>query len=321
MQRGRSSSSRPSDQAGSAPWAYRCRLDGRDARRVQRGGYANADEAHEALQRALAAAQRPATRARDARRPRRGVPRAARRPRPRRRPSSAGCWPRPPRPSARRSSTELDAREIAAWRMTLPTGHRFEATQALRQTLARAVDWGLMEPQPSHGRGRQPQPPRREMRPFDSEAQLEALAAQLGPAHGPMILFAAATGLRPGEWFALEHRNMPRRPAWSTCAAPSAIGASRAPRPTPPRAAPLQRSALEALDPLRRRGAHRCSSPRREGGYLDVHNFRSRRWRPAQRAASVDPARRLDDLRDPSPPSPCGPASAPSSSRPTWAPA
>ena len=36
--------------------------------------------------------------------------------------------------------TELDARAIAAWRMTLPTGHRFEATQALRQTLARAVE-------------------------------------------------------------------------------------------------------------------------------------------------------------------------------------
>jgi len=32
--------------------------------------------------------------------------------------------------------------EIAAWRMTIPAGHRFEATQALRQVLARAVSWG-----------------------------------------------------------------------------------------------------------------------------------------------------------------------------------
>jgi hypothetical protein len=34
---------------------------------------------------------------------------------------------------------ELRSQEIAAWRMTIPTGHRFEATQALRQVLARAV--------------------------------------------------------------------------------------------------------------------------------------------------------------------------------------
>ena len=37
---------------------------------------------------------------------------------------------------------ELRSQEIAAWRMTVPPGHRFEATQALRQVLARAVVWG-----------------------------------------------------------------------------------------------------------------------------------------------------------------------------------
>jgi hypothetical protein len=37
---------------------------------------------------------------------------------------------------------ELRPEEIAAWRMTVPAGYRFEATQALRQVLARAVVWG-----------------------------------------------------------------------------------------------------------------------------------------------------------------------------------
>lgn len=37
---------------------------------------------------------------------------------------------------------ELTSQEIAAWRMTLSPGHRFEATQALRQVLHRAVAWG-----------------------------------------------------------------------------------------------------------------------------------------------------------------------------------
>ena len=45
------------------------------------------------------------------------------------------------------------------------------------------------------------------MHPFESD-QLGALAAELGPRYGPMILFAAATGLRPGEWIALEHRDI-----------------------------------------------------------------------------------------------------------------
>jgi len=37
---------------------------------------------------------------------------------------------------------ELRSQEIAAWRIALSPGYRFDATQALRQVLARAVLWG-----------------------------------------------------------------------------------------------------------------------------------------------------------------------------------
>jgi hypothetical protein len=37
---------------------------------------------------------------------------------------------------------ELRSEEIAAWRIALSPGYRFDATQALRQVLARAVLWG-----------------------------------------------------------------------------------------------------------------------------------------------------------------------------------
>ena len=37
---------------------------------------------------------------------------------------------------------ELRSQEIAAWRIALSPGYRFDATQALRQVLARAVVWG-----------------------------------------------------------------------------------------------------------------------------------------------------------------------------------
>jgi integrase len=38
-------------------------------------------------------------------------------------------------------------------------------------------------------------------------------------------------------------------------------------------------------------------SRRARGGYLDLHNFRRRAWRPAQFAARIEPLRRPYDLR------------------------
>ncbi|HET9324797.1 MAG TPA: hypothetical protein VFO03_13045 [Gaiellaceae bacterium] len=32
-------------------------------------------------------------------------------------------------------------------------------------------------------------------------------------------------------------------------------------------------------------------------GHINLHNFRSREWRPAIRAAGIEPARRIYDLR------------------------
>src|SRR3954447_20656969 len=94
--------------------------------------------------------------------------------------------------------------------MTIPPGHRFEATQALRQVLARAVSWGLLDVNPAKLGVENPQRRYTEKRPFESWDELHALAGTLGPRDGPMVVFAAATGLRPGEWIALEHRDIDR---------------------------------------------------------------------------------------------------------------
>jgi integrase len=37
--------------------------------------------------------------------------------------------------------------------------------------------------------------------------------------------------------------------------------------------------------------------PAERGGYLDLHNFRNREWKPAQVAAGIEPLRRIYDLR------------------------
>jgi hypothetical protein len=122
-------------------WAYRYRLDGRGSRRIQRGGYLTADDAKQALHQALTAAQRRRGRVRvtlaelvdECLAQHAGQPETTAKLRWLLTKSTAAFGSTP--------LTELDAREIAAWRMTLPAGHRFEATQALRQTLARAVEW------------------------------------------------------------------------------------------------------------------------------------------------------------------------------------
>src|SRR5919204_2419004 len=78
-----------------------------------------------------------------------------------------------------RPVASLRSEEICAWRGTLPDGHRFEATQALRQVLNAAVAWELIDVNPArHG---VPNPQRRfpEKRPFESWIQVGELARHL----------------------------------------------------------------------------------------------------------------------------------------------
>jgi hypothetical protein len=94
---------------------------------------------------------------------------------------------------------ELRSEEIAAWRIALSPGYRFDATQALRQVLARAVLWGMIDLNPAKRGVDNPSLRRREQRPFESWAELDAVSANLAPRYRPMVIFEAATGLRPAE--------------------------------------------------------------------------------------------------------------------------
>jgi hypothetical protein len=57
---------------------------------------------------------------------------------------------------------ELRSEESAAWRIALSPGYRFDATQALRQVLARAVVWGMIDANPAKLGVDNPSPRRRE---------------------------------------------------------------------------------------------------------------------------------------------------------------
>jgi integrase len=60
---------------------------------------------------------------------------------------------------------------------------------------------------------------------------------------------------------------------------------------------PLQARALAALDQLPAGVPGDLLFPAERGGYLDLHNFRNRNWKPAQLTVGIEPFRRIYDLR------------------------
>ena len=156
---------------------------------------------------------------------------------------------------------ELHSQEIAAWRIGLSPGYRFDATQALRQVLARAVLWGMIDVNPAKLGVDNPTPRRREQRPFESWAELEAVAANLAPRYRPMVIVAAATGLRPAEWLALERRDIDRQARVVYVRRSFTKGRLKCTKTEASlRAVPLQAIALAALEQQPRVRTARCSS-------------------------------------------------------------
>ena len=179
----------------------------------------------------------------------------------------------------------------------IPEGHRFEATQALRQVLSRAVVWGLLDSNPAK-RGVPNQPRRsKEKRSFESWLQIEAIAERLSPVYGPMVVFAAATRLRPSELFALEQRDVDRELRVVYVRRAYANGRLKHTKTRlSNRAVPLQAIALEMLDRLPG-SENPILFPNARGGRIDFRVFGRRHWKPAQTAAGVEPLRGLYDLR------------------------
>ena len=134
-----------------------------------------------------------------------------------------------------------------------------------------------------------PSPRRREQRPFESWAELDADAENLSPRYRPMVIFAAATGLRPAEWLALEWRDLDLEARVVYVHRSFTKGRLKCPKTkTSRRAVPLQTIALEVIrqqPPSRQSG---LVFPAERGGYLDLHNFRNREWKPAQLAAGIE---------------------------------
>ena len=180
------------------------------------------------------------------------------------------------------SELEGAADDIAAWRAALPTTAAYRHTLALRQVLAAAQRWGYIARNPAVAAGPNPEQRSAEIRPFSRE-QIDALALELGATYGPLVIFAAETGLRTNEWVALERRDIDR-------AGPAVLVQRRyadgVPTPYPKtarRRVPLSQRAADALEALPPRLDTPLLFPAPRGGLIGLDTWRTRDWYPAWR--------------------------------------
>jgi hypothetical protein len=112
-------------------------------------------------------------------------------------------------------------------------------------------------------------------------------------------MFAAATGLRPEEWGALERRDIDRHGGVLTVRATISsgelveLGKTNRSR----RQVPLSTRALGALDEIPPRLDSAFMFAAKRGGPFDLANFRRREWQPAIEASGVRRPARIYDMR------------------------
>lgn len=188
---------------------------------------------------------------------------------------------------------ELLPESISRWNASLrlaPTT-RGHALRAMRQVLGAGVRWGYLAANPA-GPNSVPMPTSSatEITPFESWEQVEAVAASAG-VFGPLITFACATAMRPQEWQALRWIDLdfPNRRCRIARTVQDGKIAPTGKTDRSLRTVVLQRRALDALSSLPRPlDGNQLVFPSRQGGIINLSNFRKRTWRPALEGAGLD---------------------------------
>jgi integrase len=175
--------------------------------------------------------------------------------------------------------------------------------QAFRQCLGAAVRWHHMASNPAVDAVTNRQPPPRSIRAY-TLAELDAIAEEFSPAYRGLPGFAAATGLRPEEWAALERPDINRH-AGLVSVVRTVTGGKGTGMPLTVvelaktdgsrRQVPLTPRALAALDSMPARLGRLFPAP--AGVVLNLDNFRRRVWAPAIAASGVERPARIYDLR------------------------
>ena len=166
----------------------------------------------------------------------------------------------------------LRSEDIGAWINTeiahLKPKTRQHILTAMRQVLNAGVEWGYLTRSPAKS-VRTPRNPHDDenVNPFDTWAEVLAVAGAIEKPYGPLVRFACSTGLRPGEWSNLRWRDIDI-PSRTIHVRGTKTQASL-------RAVALSRNAIDALGELARpidRNALVFTT--KEGKQIDRSNFR-----------------------------------------------
>jgi integrase len=190
---------------------------------------------------------------------------------------------------------QLDSAEIAQWisRLRIAQTTRNQTIRSLRQVLRQGMAWGYLSANPADAeRVRVPSGHRADVKPFQNWDELDAVADAIGGRYGPLVIFAAATGLRPEEWSALEWRdvdiagrNLRVSRTYTRVGGFSDLGKTEAAR----RRVDLQRRAIDALEQLPRRlDGRRVFSTHQRERLVEVTYWAKHWFYPALELAQLD---------------------------------
>ena len=139
---------------------------------------------------------------------------------------------------------------------------------------------------------------RRDVLPFETWAEVQAVADELHPRFRAIPILAVGCGLRPEELFALHRADVDRDARLLTVERRYTGGMLKPGGKTAGsvRKIPLRQVVLDALDAMPPRIDTLILIPAARGGYIDIERFRHREWAPALRTAGLE-HRRIYDCR------------------------
>jgi integrase len=187
---------------------------------------------------------------------------------------------------------ELRAETIGTWlaRLTLAPTTRRHVLSGLRQALDAGVDWGYLDANPAAS-AKAPSSRTDDKHPFESWAEIYAVADAIAAEYRSLVIFACATGLRPQEWLAIEWRDVDTKARTARVLRTVQDGEVvelTAKTKGSLRTVQLQQPAIDALEALPTPLRGGLIFPAEDGERIDLHAWRRDVWTAALTKAKLE---------------------------------